>query len=120
MPDKLNRQGRQMTLRESEGCIVPLKLEDQSSGSKPGNAGAGKAPKPVRVSIGTLSGLRAGHRVISGEHATGVEPAGAGGEPDALTAHVRFWEGPVVNWTWIDLVTPPEETGGQQGTQTVS
>ena len=37
-----------MTLRESEGCIVPLKLEDQSSGSKPGNAGAGKASEPTR------------------------------------------------------------------------
>jgi hypothetical protein len=34
MPDKLNRQGRQTTDRESEGCIVPL---------KPGNSGGGKA-----------------------------------------------------------------------------
>ena len=25
---------------------------------------------------------------------------GAGGEPDALTAHVRFWEGAVPNWRW--------------------
>ena len=37
-----------MTFRESEGCIVPLKLRDQLSGSKPGNSGAGKASEPVR------------------------------------------------------------------------
>ena len=41
-----------MALRESEGCIVPLKLDDQSSGSKPGNAGAGKASKPTRGPAG--------------------------------------------------------------------
>ena len=35
-----------MTLRESEGCIVPLKLDNSSSRVKPGNAGAGKASKP--------------------------------------------------------------------------
>ena len=120
MPDKLKTQGRQMTFRESEGCIVPLNLEDQSSGSKPGNAGAGKAPKPVRVATGTLFGHSAGFRAISWQDVAGQKPVGAGGEPDAFTAHVRFWEGPAVNWTWIDLVTPPEETGGKQGTQTVS
>ena len=35
-------------VRESEGCIVPLKLKVQLSGSKPGNAGAGKASEPTR------------------------------------------------------------------------
>jgi hypothetical protein len=49
MPDKLNRQGRQMTLRESDDRIVPLKRKIQLRGSKPGNAGAGKA---VRISRG--------------------------------------------------------------------
>jgi hypothetical protein len=73
-----------------------------SSGSKPGNAGAGKASEPVRVATGMLTGHRAGLWAISpGVHAPGLEPAGAGGEPGALTAHARFWEGPRVNWTWI-------------------
>jgi hypothetical protein len=40
-----------MTFRESEGCIVPLKLNYQLSGRKPGNAGVGKAPEPVRETI---------------------------------------------------------------------
>jgi len=82
--------------------------------------GAGKASKPVRVATGTLFGHSAGFRAISWQDVAGQKPVGAGGEPDALTEHVRFWEGPTVNWTWIDLVTPPEETGGEQGTQTVS
>ena len=25
-----------------------------------------------------------------------------GWEPDALTAHVRFWEGSALNWAWIE------------------
>lgn len=33
---------------KSDGGIVPLKREDQSRGSKPGNAGAGKAARPSR------------------------------------------------------------------------
>lgn len=37
-----------MTARESDDCIVPLKLEDQSSLRKPGNAGVGKAVRPMR------------------------------------------------------------------------
>lgn len=37
-----------MTLRKSDDRIVPLKREDQSRGSKPGNAGAGKAVRPSR------------------------------------------------------------------------
>ena len=72
--DKLKTQGRQMTFRESEGCIVPLKLADQSGGSKPGNAGAGKAPKPVRVATGTLFGHSAGFRAISWQDVAGQSP----------------------------------------------
>ena len=37
-----------MTNRESDDCIVPTKLEDQSSGRKPGNAGVGKAVRTTR------------------------------------------------------------------------
>jgi len=39
-----------MTDRESEQRILPLKLADQASESKPGNAGAGKALSPTRDS----------------------------------------------------------------------
>jgi len=37
-----------MTLRESDGCKVPLKPDVQSGGPKPGNAGVGKAARPSR------------------------------------------------------------------------
>jgi hypothetical protein len=50
MPNKPHKQGPQMTLRNSDDRIVPLKREDQSRGSKPGNAGAGKAVRPSRDS----------------------------------------------------------------------
>ena len=40
-------------------------------------------------------------------------------EPDALTAHVRICEGANSMVHGSNLVTPPEETGGEQGTQTV-
>ena len=50
MPDKPNQQGRQTTFRESDGRIVPTKLDHQSSGAKPGNAGVGKAARPLRDS----------------------------------------------------------------------
>jgi len=43
-----------------------------------------------------------------------------GWEPDALTAHVRIWEGANSMMQGSNIVTPPKETGGQQGTQTVS
>ena len=56
MPNKPHKQGPQMTSGKSDDRIVPLKREDQSRGSKPGNAGAGKASKPVRVVTTTLSG----------------------------------------------------------------
>ena len=60
MPDKLNKQGRQMTFRESEGCIVPLKLQVQWGGSKLGNASAGKASEPIRYCS-----------LVSSEHSVG-------------------------------------------------
>lgn len=44
----------------------------------------------------------------------------AGWEPDALTAHVRICEGANSIVHGSNIVTPPKETGGQQGTQTVS
>jgi RNA-directed DNA polymerase len=50
MPNKPHKQGPQMTLGKSDDRIVPLKLEAQSSGSKPGNADAGKAVRPSRDS----------------------------------------------------------------------
>jgi len=48
MPAEPQRRERQMTLRESDGRIVPWKRENQSRGSKPGNAGGGKAAKLTR------------------------------------------------------------------------
>ena len=48
MPDKLNKQGRQTTSRESDGCEVPPKLEAQSSGTKSGNTDVGKAARTTR------------------------------------------------------------------------
>ena len=65
MPDKLNKQGRQMTLRESDGCIVPPKPEVQSGGSKPGNAGVGKAARPSRDSDRTSTVHRDGVSVLT-------------------------------------------------------
>ena len=50
MPDKSKWQGRQMTLRESDGGIVPLSPADQAGESMPGNAGAGKAATLTRDS----------------------------------------------------------------------
>jgi RNA-directed DNA polymerase len=40
---------------KSDGGIVPLKRDDQSRGSKPGNAGAGKAARPSRNPVDTSS-----------------------------------------------------------------
>ena len=50
MPDKQKTQERQMILRESDGCIVPLQPDRQSGESKRSNFRAGKASKPSRVS----------------------------------------------------------------------
>ena len=65
MPDKLNRQGRQMTFRESDGCIVLKKPEDQSGGQKPGNSGVGKAARPTRDRDWALSVLRDGITMLT-------------------------------------------------------
>ena len=87
-----------------------MKLETQSSGSKPGNAGAGKASGPVRVATGTPSGHGAGLRATFRLPRNWDSfPAGAGGEPGARAAHARFWEGPGVNWTRIKY---SDTTGG--------
>ena len=52
---------------------------------------------------------------FAGVHATGVKPAGAGGEPGALTVHARFWEGPGVNWTWIKYCDTTRGNGWTTG-----
>jgi len=52
---------------------------------------------------------------FAGVHATGVKPAGAGGEPGALTAHARFWEGPGVNWTRIKYCDTTRGNGWTTG-----
>lgn len=48
MLDEPQRRERQRTFWESDGRIVPLKRDDQSRGSKPGNADEGKAAKLTR------------------------------------------------------------------------
>ncbi len=48
MLDKPNQRGEQMTFRESDGRIVPLKSGDQPDRTKPSNIGAGKAARPLR------------------------------------------------------------------------
>lgn len=48
---------------KSDGGIVPLKREDQSRGSKPGNAGAGKAARPSRDFSDTSSAHSGGSPV---------------------------------------------------------
>ena len=65
MPTEPQRRERQMTLWESDGRIVPLKPEVQSGGSKPGNAGAGKAAKPTRGPDRAPTVLRDGHSVLT-------------------------------------------------------
>jgi group II intron reverse transcriptase/maturase len=64
MPDKLKKQGRQTTLWESDCGIVPLTLEDQSSETKPGNAGAGKAARLSRDPKPTSSTRSGGSTVL--------------------------------------------------------
>jgi len=65
MPDKPNQRGRQTTLRESDGRIVPTKLDCQSSGPKPGNAGVGKAARPSREPVRAPTVLRDGPSVVT-------------------------------------------------------
>jgi hypothetical protein len=98
MPAKRNKQQRQMTFWDSDDCIVPLTLEDQSSGWKPGNAGVGKAVRPTRVPERALS-AHSGRIAVnprSDSQLSFGEP-GVGWEPDAVTRHVRIYEGPRVN-----------------------
>ena len=64
MSDKLKKQGRQTTRWESDDCIVPLKLADRASGSKPGNSGAGKAVRPSRETSGTPPAPSGGRSVL--------------------------------------------------------
>jgi RNA-directed DNA polymerase len=65
MSDKLQKQGRQMTLWESDGCMVPQQLADQASETKPGNSGRGKVSRPSRVSDQTPSALSGGDSVLN-------------------------------------------------------
>lgn len=65
MPAEPQRRERQMTLWESDGCIVPLKRDAQSRGVKPGNAGAGKAARPSRDSDPTPTALSGGNSVLN-------------------------------------------------------
>ena len=48
MPDKLNKRGRQTTTRESDGPVVPMRLEVQSRSGKPGKTGVGKRARISR------------------------------------------------------------------------
>jgi hypothetical protein len=81
-----------MTLRESDDCVVPLKREDQSRGSKPGNSGAGKAVRPSRDSDNPATVLSDGLVLarLDRNHPSRGWMTSDGREPDALTAHVRF------------------------------
>ena len=54
-----------MTLRESDGRIVPLKSGIQSDGMKPSNIGAGKAARPIRDPDRAPSVLRDGITVLT-------------------------------------------------------
>ena len=54
-----------MTLRESDGRIIPTKLDYQSSGTKPGNAGVGKAARPLRDPDRAPPVLRDGASVLT-------------------------------------------------------
>ena len=77
---------------KSEGCIVP---------TKSGNSGGGKAAKRWWSSREALPGLCAGTVVTTDLGARTFQPwlirDSHRGEPDALMAHVRFWEGAQLN-----------------------
>jgi len=77
MPDEPKQQGRQTIFRESDARIVPMQSECQSECDKPGNTGAGRAPRISRDSDRAPSVLRDGTAVIirlgrSHTFATGV------------------------------------------------
>ncbi len=65
MPAEPPRRERQMTLWESDGRIVPQKRAEQVRGTKPGNAGEGKAAKPTRGPDRAPPVLRDGASVIT-------------------------------------------------------
>ena len=77
---------------KSEGCIVPM---------KPGNSGGGKAAERWSSVRKALSGHRSGTIVrldLAGRMIQRwLDRDSYRGEPDALTAHVRFWEGAKLN-----------------------
>lgn len=64
MPDKLNKRGRQTTVRESDSCIVPQRPECQSGGEKSGNSDVGKAARPSREPESELPALSGGPSVL--------------------------------------------------------
>ena len=77
---------------KSEGCIVLM---------KPGNSGGGKAAERWSSIREAHSGLSAGTIVTTDLIDRTTQPLlnrdSCRGEPDALTAHVRFWEGAKLN-----------------------
>ena len=74
MPDKPNQRGRQTTLRESDGPVVPKCLEVQSGSEKPGNAGVGKRARisrddddpPPTLSGGTTTRSQSTWKTVAG------------------------------------------------------
>ena len=64
MPNKPHQRERQTTTWKSDDRIVPLKREVPSRGSKPGNAGAGKAVRPSRDSDGSPTTPSGGSSVL--------------------------------------------------------
>ena len=93
-----------MTFRESDGCIVPMKLEDQSGGTKPGNAGVGKAARLSRDSDRTSAVLSYGHTVLTRLGPSSIRKTSDGWEPDAGKRHVRICEGPAVRLDMVEIL----------------
>lgn len=93
MPDKPNQRGRQMTFRESDDRIVPLKSGFQSDEMKPSNIGGGKAARPLHDPARALPVLRDGTSVITRlaqihqRAVTQKRWISSGWEPDALVGH---------------------------------
>ncbi len=90
---------------KSEGCVVQMKA---------GNSGGGKAAERWRhlewVSTGHSARFWMLTRSIADSRDLSRRDSHEG-EPDALTAHVRFWEGAVPNWTWLkNFETTQRET----------
>ena len=90
---------------KSEGCIVPM---------KPGNSGGGKAAKRWSSFREALPGLSAGTVVTTYLADRSIQQLlsrdSYRGEPDALTAHVRFWEGAKLNRPSPSFMLSLEET----------